>query len=128
MERSSYLRREKWKVSVKLKRYRLALNSQKGADNVANSGGVGGMFMLPKFGVTKRLPRGRPPKRPFQGVCVCVHACVCVCGIYIVVYIDACDSVCSHLLYKLLSFLKLCGSHHVLRTYYSTSPKVVFHS
>ena len=77
MERSSYLRREKWKVSVKLKRYRLALNSQKGADNVANSGGVGGgMFMFPKLGVTKRLPRGRPPKRPFQGMYLCL--CVCV--------------------------------------------------
>ena len=70
MERSSYLRREKWKVSIKLKRYRLALSSQKGPDNVAGSSGVGsgGMLMFPKFGVTKRLPRGRPPKRPFQGM------------------------------------------------------------
>jgi len=70
MERSSYLRREKWKVSVKLKRYRLALGSQKGADTVASNGGGVGMLMFPKFGMNKRLPRGRPPKRPFQGMYV----------------------------------------------------------
>jgi len=79
MERSSYLRREKWKVSIKLKRYRLALGSQKGSDNVGSSHRAGGMLMFPKFGVTKKLPRGRPPKRPFQGACYYIYVCT-VCG------------------------------------------------
>ena len=63
LEQVSYLRKEKWKVSIKLKRYRQALSSQVGSDAATNTG-----FIPAKYGLTKRMPRGRPPKRPYQAI------------------------------------------------------------
>lgn len=64
LEQVSYLRKEKWKVSVKLKRYRQALSSQVGP----NATGISGAILPTKFGMTKRVPRGRPPKKPYQSI------------------------------------------------------------
>ena len=114
LEQVSYLRKEKWKVSIKLKRYRQALSSQVGSDAATNTG-----FIPAKYGLTKRMPRGRPPKRPYQAignhytcVCVCVRFCVCLCTLtksylcvhlYVFVCVNCVRTVCCHMC--------MCSSH-----------------
>lgn len=64
LEQVSYLRKEKWKISIKLKRYRQALSSQVGSDTTGSST----TMLSSKYGMAKRLPRGRPLKRPYQAI------------------------------------------------------------
>ena len=63
LEQVSYLRKEQWKISIKLKCYRQALSSQVGPDIAAGSS-----IITTKYGMAKRLFCGRPPKRPYQAI------------------------------------------------------------